>query len=334
MRNLLKHKNSKEKDKICLILSSKDKILTKDIINTKPIIYTNLKNNSNITINKIKNKEVSIFIAKQFIIYNLIIILISNFFKLNCLKSITSKDSIITLKVCQSGSQKIFNQGTRPDEILIDEQSKSLENSYDLTPNDIVTLKWKYNIIDCSNMFKLCNSIIEMNFSKFDATQCSTFDNMFFDCDSLISLDLSGVITSKNLTSLANMFRGCHALISLNLSTFDTSNVVNFGHLFCDCYSLRWIDVSNLNTEKVELIDNMFNGCKKLTSINISNFNTSKVTFMDYMFKDCESLKIIDFSHLDVTKITNLNNLQNVFLDCNNLEYINLENLKSNVNLE
>lgn len=41
------------------------------------------------------------------------------------------------------------------------------------------------------------------------------------------------------------------------------------------------------------------------------------------MFEGSESLKIIDFPNLDLTKV-NEKNLKDVFLNCTNLEYINL----------
>ena len=186
-------------------------------------------------------------------------------------------------------------------------------------------------------MFKDCNTIIEINFTDFDATNCSNLDSMFRNCSSLKSLDLTGLKTSNLLNSMSNIFWGCKSLISLNLSTFDTSEVTNFGHLFCDCELLEWIDISNFKTEKVNYIDNMFNGCKKLTSINLSHFNTSQVIFIDHMFSGCESLKIIDFSNLDVTSVTNINVTyvpDNIFTNCTNLEYVNIHNLNSNIKLE
>ena len=107
-------------------------------------------------------------------------------------------------------------------------------------------------------MFKDCITIIEMNFTDFDATKCSQFACMFVGCKSLISLDLSGLITSNFLKNLANMFENCHSLISLNLSTFDTSEVIVLGNMFHNCTALTLIDISNFNTEKVQYLDNMF----------------------------------------------------------------------------
>ena len=55
---------------------------------------------------------------------------------------------------------------------------------------------------------------------------------------------------------------------------------------------------------------------------------------MDNMFDGCELLKILDFHNLDLTRVTNIGNVDNIFLNCRNLEYINIKNLKSNCNLK
>ena len=295
-----------------------------------------------ISTNKIYQKE-SIekikLIKKDLLYFDLIIfLLISTIFRVICQNSIIYKNSIITLKVSHNGYQKIFNTGTRPSEVLIDNKNQTLvwNNSYNLNKTNIVKLIWTNNISYCQSMFQGCDSIIEMHFTNFDATNCNNTDSMFRNCSSLISLDLSGFSTSNFLKTISNMFWDCKSLISLNLSTFDTSKVTNFGHLFCGCESLKWIDISNFKTENVKYMDNMLKECKNLTSVNLSHFNTSNVIFIDSMFSGCESLKIIDFSNLDVTSVTNINLTyvtDNVFLNCTNLKYINIQNLNSNINL-
>ena len=146
MKNLLKHKNIQERDIIYSRLCSNDKDFKflkriKNITNKKLFVNIIYKNISNTKINQKQNKEKSLFIKIEFIFYKLIIsLLILNVFKLNCLNSIISKDSTITLKISQSLKQKIFNQGTKPDEILIDGLSQSFTDSYNLNSTNIVTL--------------------------------------------------------------------------------------------------------------------------------------------------------------------------------------------------
>jgi len=303
-----------KKDNFYLNLSFKNekfKLFTIDInkVNKSPIIKP-------ININIINNRG-----------FNLIIIfMILSVFQLNCRNFFLSKDSIITLRVSGSGEHKIFNNGTKPNEILIDNSHVSISSSYtyDLSSSNIVQLRWTNDISDCKEMFRDCISIAEINITRFDATNCGETSYMFRNCNSLISINLSGFISPNKQNNMVSMFRDCTSLISLNLSSFDTSKTNNFGKMFSNCTSLKWIDISNFKTENVEYMDSLFNGCKSLTSLNLSNFITSKVTNMGNMFKGCELLKIIDFPNLNISGVEDDNDLKNIFSNCNNLEYIDI----------
>ena len=88
-----------------------------------------------------------IFFHKISKCYNIIILLISllisTFYEFNCQNIIISKDSLITLRVSKSGEQKIFNSGTFPDAIFIDNNQQELIKNYsDLNYTNVVTLKW------------------------------------------------------------------------------------------------------------------------------------------------------------------------------------------------
>ena len=322
------------------LINNKRKI--KELANSrnikKPIIKSINKISKN-EIFKLKLIEKTKFNKKELLFFEFItLLLISIIFRINCQYSLIYKDSIITLKFSKTGQQKIFNNGEIPDKIYKDEheipQNLSSPIIIDLYPYNIVKLIWKTKEIhQCYRMFLGCDSIIEMNFTGFDATKCTSTFSMFRDCSSLKSLDLSGFITSNSLKHTAEMFRDCKSLISLNLSTFDTSEIFNLGHMFTNCESLKFLDISNFKTDKVQYFDNMFNGCKSLTSLNLSNFNTSKMVKMHNMFKGCESLKIIDFSNLDITN-ADTGYLYDAFLNCKHLEYLNLKNLNTNDNLD
>lgn len=119
---------------------------------------------------------------------------------------------------------------------------------------------------------------------------------MFYDCSSLISLDLSGFDTS-NITSMYSMFNGCSSLSSLDLSGFDTSKVTDMSYMFDSCRSLTSLDLSMFDTSNVTNMEDMFFNCSALTSLDLSGFDTSKVTNMRYMFLGTSSsLRIIDIS--------------------------------------
>ena len=320
----------------------KKKYYYEDIIENKKEInrelIKNKINNINSNNKKINNTNMKkiIYIKREYIFFQIIIIvLIQTIFKSYCKNVILSKDSMVTLKVSKIGTQKIFTAGTAPNKIYINDMQQSITNSFNyyLNPENIVKLEWTDEIDDCYNMFLDCNSIIEMNFSNFDATKCPQTYSMFRGCNSLQSIDLSGFITSNFLISMGNMFWDCYSLLSLNLSNIDTSNVRNFGHMLANCESLISLDISNFKTDNIKFIDNMFIGCKNLTSLNLSHFNLSNAELINNMFDGCESLKIIDFSNLDFNSVTNINNIDNLFLNCTNLEYINIKNLNSKINL-
>ena len=57
---------------------------------------------------------------------------------------------------------------------------------------------------------------------------------MFYNCSSLIELDLSNFNTN-NVTNMSYMFFGCSSLKELNLSNFNTNNVINISGLFGGC---------------------------------------------------------------------------------------------------
>ena len=54
---------------------------------------------------------------------------------------------------------------------------------------------------------------------------------MFYDCNKLLSLDLSNFNTN-NVNNMSRMFYNCSSLTSLNLSNFNTNNVNNMYDMF------------------------------------------------------------------------------------------------------
>lgn len=173
------------------------------------------------------------------------------------------------------------------------------DNSWDLSvaKNGTVTAYLKNNIlyiaspgavslpVDCSGLFKNFTSLTSIDFSNVvDTSRMTTLREMFYNCSSLVSLDLSGFDTSS-VKSMSDTFYACRALTSLDLSGWDTSNVTTMLSMFDNCKSLPSLDVSNFNTSKVTSMKSMFASCAALTSLDLSNFDTTKVTDMKSMFE-------------------------------------------------
>ena len=84
------------------------------------------------------------------------------------------------------------------------------------------------------------------------------------------------------------MFSGCSALISLDLSGLNTSKVKYMNDMFSGCKSLTTLDLSGLNTSQVTDMSYMFNGCSSLKTIFVSRlFTTAEVGSSDRMFDGC-----------------------------------------------
>ena len=181
------------------------------------------------------------------------------------------------------------------------------------------------------DMFRKDTSLTNITFGdNFNTSNVTNMNGVFWDCNSLTSIDLSNFNTSS-VTDINNMFAECSSLTALDLSNFDTSNVTSMGNpynysyggMFRNCKSLTSLDLSNFDTSKVKLMSDMFRGCSNLTNLNLSNFNTSNVTSMADMFGECSKLTSLDLSSFDTSKVTNMSSM---FTGCNSLLKLDLSN--------
>lgn len=155
---------------------------------------------------------------------------------------------------------------------------------------------------DFNQLFCGCNSLKSLDLSGFDTRNVTDMGNMFYGCESLKSLDLSNFNTKK-VENMAYMFMFCNNLTDLNISSFNTSNVTDLEGMFDFCASLKKIDLKHFDTSKAKNMEKMFSNCTSLNSLNVSSFNTSKVTDMSFMFYDCHSLKDLNISNFDMKNV-------------------------------
>ena len=165
--------------------------------------------------------------------------------------------------------------------------------------------------------FKNCGKLISVNLNNIKPTSMT---EMFYDCDTITTIDLSGLDTSEN-TNMKSMFYGCKALRSIVLDNINTDKVEDMYCLFYDCENLSTIDLSNFNTENVESMYSMFYGCKALTELNLDGFNTRNCINMAYMFFNCTGLIALDL-HSFVT--TNVTKMEYMFARCTGVKLLDL----------
>ena len=184
-------------------------------------------------------------------------------------------------------------------------------------------------------MFRDCSRLISVDLSGLDTSKVTEMgredtweSGMFSGCTRLAYLDVSSLDTS-NVTSMGCMFKDCSSLTSLDLSTFDTSNVVDMNSMFAGCTKLTSLDLSGFDTSKVTNMGSkssrtsagMFEGCSSLASLDLSSFDTSKVTDMSRMFCGCTKLTSLDLSRFDTSKVTCMDGM---FWDCSGLFSLDL----------
>ena len=208
----------------------------------------------------------------------------------------------------------------------------SVNNMYSMFYDDkkLEKIIWPDNldtskVIDMSYLFSKCESLSEVDVSKFDTSNVTNMKYMFYNCSKLTRLDVSKFDTS-NVTSMRSMFYNCSKLTELDVSNFDTSNVEEMNFMFLGCSSLKSIDVSNFNTSKVTTMKSLFNNCNSLEQLDLNNFDTSNVTDMSFMFQKCNNLKTLNISNFDTSKVTDMSYMFNY---CNSLTELDVSSFNT-----
>ena len=67
-----------------------------------------------------------------------------------------------------------------------------------------------------------------------DVSLIGDLSELFYDCESIRTLDLSGWKTS-NIKNMNRIFSGCFKLESLDVSGWDTSNIIYIDSMFENC---------------------------------------------------------------------------------------------------
>ncbi|MCC8129603.1 MAG: BspA family leucine-rich repeat surface protein [Clostridiales bacterium] len=175
-------------------------------------------------------------------------------------------------------------------------------------------------VTDLSRMFYGCESLTSLDLSGWDISSVTNMSGMFFGCESLTSLDLYRWDTSS-ATDVSFMFCLCSSLTDLDLSGWDTSNVTDMRCMFNGCITLTSLDLSGWDTSCVTDMLGIFADCSALTSLGLSGWDTSNVTDMSDMFCYCEALPSLDLSGWDTSSVTDMSDM---FSCCDALTSLNL----------
>lgn len=165
-----------------------------------------------------------------------------------------------------------------------------------------------------------CNNLLSVNLSRLDTSKTTSLGYAFSRCKSLTDLDLSALDTSS-VRSFADVFQDCSSLRSVNLAGWDTSSGKDFRQMFYRCASLEEIDISSFKTSASTSFEQMFYGCSSFRSLDLSHFDTGSATTFASMFYNCASLATLDVSTFDTTSATDLSQ---AFYGCKSLTELDL----------
>ena len=132
-----------------------------------------------------------------------------------------------------------------------------------------------------------------------------------------VSIKLKGI---NNITNMSEMFYDCNTLLSLpDISKWNTENITSMKGIFFRCGLLASLpDISKWNLYKVNDISNMFSCCYSIRSLpDISRWNLINVKDMNHMFYNCRS--IISLPDISRWNLSNVEDINSLFSSCGSL---------------
>ena len=110
----------------------------------------------------------------------------------------------------------------------------------------------------------------------------------FLDFTKLTAIEGLTNLNTSEVTSMYDMFANCSSLTSIDLSGFRTAEVTTMEGMFYSCDGLTTLDLSTFRTDKVKNMVEMFKDCTSLATIYVSGgWTTANVTSNSGMFTNC-----------------------------------------------
>lgn len=206
----------------------------------------------------------------------------------------------------------MFLKADLGDRLKVNSSTTTQDNGAD---RNILTFNTE-GVTSMSGMFKDCK-VKHLDLSSLRTHNVTDFSDMFYNCDSLIDLNVDGFDTS-NAEDFNGMFHGCNKLTQLNVKHFNTNSVLHMSYLFSGCRRLKVIDLEGWDFSQVKNANEMFGYCEKLEKI-IANFNFKIVRGMATMFDECFCLSEVDLTHSDLSHVFDFGCM---FFNCESLKEI------------
>lgn len=206
----------------------------------------------------------------------------------------------------------MFLKADLGDRLKVNSSTTTQDNGAD---RNILTFNTE-GVTSMSGMFKDCK-VKHLDLSSLRTHNVTDFSDMFYNCDSLIDLNVDDFDTS-NAEDFNGMFHGCNKLTQLNVKHFNTNSVLHMSYLFSGCRRLKVIDLEGWDFSQVSDANEMFGYCEKLEKI-IANFNFKMIKGMAFMFDCCTKLSEVDLTHSDLSHVFDFGYM---FFNCEGLKKI------------
>lgn len=206
----------------------------------------------------------------------------------------------------------MFLKADLGDRLKVNSSTTTQDNGAD---RNILTFNTE-GVTSMSGMFKDCK-VKHLDLSSLRTHNVTDFSDMFYNCNSLIDLNVNGFDTS-NAEDFNGMFHGCNKLTQLNVKHFNVNSVLHMSYLFSGCRRLKVIDLEGWDFSQIRDANEMFGYCEKLEKI-IANFNFKMIKGMAFMFDCCTKLSEVDLTHSDLSRVFDFGYM---FFKCEGLKKI------------
>ena len=124
----------------------------------------------------------------------------------------------------------------------------------------------------------------------------------FENFNSCQAFRLEKLDTSK-CTNLNNLFTNCYSAQTIDISEWIVTNVKIMTHTFIRCRSIKNLNLSSWDTKNLTQLHNTWGGCKALSTIVLGRgFDTSNTTRFTRVFESCPNL-ILDCTTWNVASM-------------------------------
>ncbi len=187
------------------------------------------------------------------------------------------------------------------------------------------------NVTVLQSLFYGCSSLVSMDLSAWDTSSVTNASYLFANCTGLQDVQLHWDQTdTQNFITIQNMFQKCESLVSMEDSGVEDwvlPNVTEARSFFWQCTNLQTVDLSKWNPQNIVNLPFFFFECHNLQSFSMEGWNVPTLKSLQQAFTNCYQLEVIDLSSW--SNINSLDDLYAAFSSCSNLKTLKIPNIKS-----